>query len=96
MTEKELLIIVETLKYSQEILLGHEIEVFTDHKNLTYETIESASKRVKTWKILIKDFGATLPYIKREANLVANDFSRLPMAHHIHRLADTTLEENTC
>ena len=39
MTEKELLRIVETLKELQNIILGNKIKVFTDHKNLTYETI---------------------------------------------------------
>ena len=39
MAEMELLSIVETLKEFQNILLGHKIEVFTNHKNITYETI---------------------------------------------------------
>ena len=34
MTEKELLSIVETLKDFQNIILGYEIELFTDHNNL--------------------------------------------------------------
>ena len=46
MTGKKLLSIVETLKYFQNILLGHKIGVFMDHKNITYETIDSAYQHI--------------------------------------------------
>ena len=53
MTEKELLRIVETLKDFQKTPLGHEIEVFTDHKNLTYEMIQSSYQNVHPYKSII-------------------------------------------
>ena len=40
-TERELLSIVETLKEYRNILLGHEIEVYTYHKNLVYKTFNT-------------------------------------------------------
>ena len=91
MTEKELLSIVENLIEFQNILLGHEIEVFMDHKNLTYETIYSASQRIQCWKSLIQEFGVTLLSVKGVANVVDNAFIWLHMAHHAHKLANTTL-----
>ena len=55
---------METLKEFRNILLGHKIEVFTNHNNLTYETIEIASQNVQRWKSLIQKFGANLIYVE--------------------------------
>ena len=44
----------------------------------------------------MQEFVMILLYIKGEANVVANDFSRLPMANNAHKLEDTTMEEYTC
>ena len=96
MTEKELLSILETLKEFRNILLGHEIQFLTDHKNLNYETIYSASQCVQLWKILIQESGVTLLYIKVEANVVVDYCIQLTMVHHAHKLVDTPLEEDTC
>ena len=78
-------------KISKKILLLHGIEVFTDHNNITYETIESDSHCIQPWNSLIKEFGVTLLYIKVEDNVVSDDFIRITIAHHARKLADTTL-----
>ena len=87
---------METLKEFQNILLRHEIEVFADHKNLTYETIQIVSQCVQRWKSLIQEFGVNLLYIKGEDNLVSDAFIRITMVRHSHKLADTIMEEDTC
>ena len=76
---------METLEELRNILLVHEIEVFKDHKNINDENIESAYQRVKCWKSLILEFGVAILYIKGEANVVANDFRRLPMVHNAYK-----------
>ncbi len=74
-TERELLAIVETLKEFRNILLGHHIRVYTDHKNLTYKNFNT--ERVMRWRLILEEFGPDLNYIKGEKNIVADGFSRL-------------------
>ena len=74
-TERELLAIVETLKEFRNILLGQEIVVYTDHKNLTYSTYNS--ERVMRWRLVIEEFGPKLEYIKGKKNDAADALSRL-------------------
>ena len=74
-TEKELLSIVETLKEFRNILLGHPITVYTDHKNLTYKFFNI--ERVMRWRLILEEFGPELKYIKGENNVIADALSRL-------------------
>ena len=76
-TEQELLSIVETLKEFRNILLGHDITVYTDHRNLTYKNFNT--DRVMRWRLAIEEYGPELVYIKGERNVVADALSRLAM-----------------
>ena len=57
-TERELLSIVKTHKEYRNILLGHEIKVFTDHKNLVYKTFNT--ERVMRWRLIVGLIDQTL------------------------------------
>jgi hypothetical protein len=74
-TERELLAIVETLKEYRNILLGHQIIVHTDHKNLTFK--EFNTDRVLRWRLIAEEYGPEIRYIKGEKNVVADALSRL-------------------
>jgi len=74
-TERELLSIVETLKEYRNMLLGQEIEVFTNHKNLVYKHFNT--ERVMQWRLLLDEFGPNLTYVKGSNNIVADALSQL-------------------
>jgi hypothetical protein len=74
-TKKQLLSIVATLKEFRNILLGQQITVFTDHKNLTHANFDT--KRVMRWQLMLQEFGPDLQCIKGENNVVTKALSRL-------------------
>ena len=69
---------METLKEFRNILLGHQITVYTDHKNLTYKFFNT--ERVTRWRLILEEFGPELKYIKGENNVVADALSCLEMS----------------
>jgi hypothetical protein len=83
-TERELLLIVETLKEFQNILLGQQIVVHTDHQNLTHKNFNT--EHVMQWRLIIEDFGPTMKYIKGPKNIVANTLSHLEMISDMESL----------
>ena len=79
-TEKELISMVADLKEFRNILLGHQITVYTDHKNLTYKHFNT--ERVMRWRLILEEFVPELKYIKGENNAVANALSCLEMSEN--------------
>jgi hypothetical protein len=78
--EQELLAIVETLKYFKHILLGHEIIVKTDHKNLTHPNSTHTLDRVLRQQLLLEEYGVEFQYIQGKRNVAADALSHLPTA----------------
>jgi hypothetical protein len=57
------------------MLLGADIHVFTDHKNLTFDTLKM--QHMLCWQTKIEEFSPMLHYIEGPCNILANNLSRL-------------------
>jgi len=76
--EREVIGMAETLKECRNMLLGQEIKVFTDHKNLVHKHFNT--ERVMRWRLLLEEFGPELTCVKGSKNIVADALSRLETA----------------
>jgi hypothetical protein len=70
-----MLSIISTLREFQGMLLGVELLVFTDHKNLTFDTLKTQC--VLHWHTNIEEFLCMLYYIEGPHNILANNLSLL-------------------
>ena len=76
-TELELLSIVECLKEFKGMLWGQKLQVYTDHKNLVHDALGLTSDHVYHWRLILKEYGPEIIYIKGEDNIVADAMSCL-------------------
>lgn len=78
-TEQELLSVVTTLKKYKTMVFGYPINIYTDHKNLTFTTFQA--DRTIRWRLFVEEFGPKFFYIKGETNTGADALSRLAMVN---------------
>jgi ribonuclease HI len=74
-TERELLAIIEALKYFRNIIYCADITVKTDHANLLYST-ELQSSRAQRWKLVLEDYQVKIMHIAGKDNQAADALSR--------------------
>ena len=53
--------------------------MYTDHKNLVHKTHVLNSERVMRWRLLLKEYGVIIKYIKGEENILTDTISRYPL-----------------
>ena len=75
--EKELLSIVESVENFRNILLGFQIFIHSDHKNLSFETFKS--ERVRRWRLLLEEYDYKFVYTPEKDNVIADMVSRYPI-----------------
>lgn len=68
MTDLELLSIVMTLREFRSILLGQNMLIYADYKNLESELAHLASQMGLRWRLLIEEYGIQTKHAKGEKN----------------------------
>ena len=77
----------------RSMLLGAEINIYTDHKNLTFANFNT--QRVLRWRCYVEEYAPTLFYLQGKLNVSADAFSRLPRFDSLEIIEGKSLETQT-
>jgi hypothetical protein len=72
---KELLCVIATLREFQSMLLGAELHIYTDHKNVL--NVGDSYEQQLRWISYVDEYGPNIHYIEGPHNVIADTFSRL-------------------
>ena len=85
--EREALAIIEGLKHFRNIIYNNKINIYTDNKNFTFDSL-TRNSRAQRWKVSLSDFNYTMHHIVGKENTGADFLSR----NFIINLSDQTNE----
>ncbi len=71
--DKELLCVVVILMEFRSMLLGAELHIYTDHKNIL--NVGDSSEQQLRWISYVDEYGPTIHYIEGPCNIIADTFS---------------------
>ncbi len=63
---------------NRNILLGRVVNIFTDHKNITF--LHSSNPQTLRWRLAITEYNPELHWIEGDSNVIADFLSRYPMS----------------
>ena len=76
------------------MLWGQHIKVYTDHKNLTRDALGLTSDCVYWWRLILKEYGPEIVYIKGIHNTFADAISRLEYVSPDTPSKDAAMHQN--
>ena len=91
--EKGLLAIVMILREFRSILLGAKINIFTNHKNLTFANFDA--QKVLRWRYYVEEYAPKLFCLQGKLNVLADAFARLPGFDSLEIMERKSLKTHT-
>jgi RNase H-like domain found in reverse transcriptase len=88
--EQVLLSIVMTLKKFRNMLLVYEVNIYTDHKNLTFSTFQA--DQTIHWRLYVEGFGPTFFYVEGDTHTGADALSCLTIVECDKKVTEVMAE----